>query len=83
MRRLNPKSEPVSQKEITLTEKHLFRESDPEYRELDTLTFVLKTLSGQKIHSSASMRKLVLIERANGYLKETRIRQFLPTQITL
>ncbi len=42
--------------------------------------FVLKTLSGQKIHNSASMRKLVLIERANGYLKETRIRQFLATQ---
>ena len=42
--------------------------------------FVLKTLSGQKIHNSASMRKLVLVERANGYLKETRIRQFLATQ---
>ncbi len=38
MRRLNPKSEPVSQEEITLTEKHLFRENDPEYQELDDLT---------------------------------------------
>ncbi len=42
--------------------------------------FGLKTLSGQKIHNSASIRKLVLIERADGYLKETEVRQFLATQ---
>ena len=43
-------------------------------------SFVLKTLSGQRIHNSASIRKLVLIERADGYLKETEVRQFLAIQ---
>ena len=42
--------------------------------------FVLKTIFGETIHKSASMRKLTLLERADGYIKETAIRQFLPVQ---
>ena len=51
MRRLNPKSEPVNQEEITLTEKHLFRESDPEYQELDDLTFKSKNLYNATLYA--------------------------------
>ncbi len=43
--------------------------------------FVLKTIFGETIHKSASMRKLTLLERADGYIKETEVRQFLATQI--
>ena len=42
--------------------------------------FVLKTICGETIHKSASMRKLTLLERADGYIKETEARQFLPVQ---
>ena len=42
--------------------------------------FVLKTIFGETIHKSASTRKLTLLERADGYIKETEARQFLPTQ---
>ena len=42
--------------------------------------FVLKTIFGETIHKSASTRKLTLLERADGYTKETEARQFLPTQ---
>ena len=42
--------------------------------------FVLKTIFGETIHKSASMRKLTLLERADGYIKETEVRQFLPAQ---
>ena len=42
--------------------------------------FTLTTFWGQKIKDGASMKKLVLVERAKGYIQETAIRQFLPTQ---
>ncbi len=44
MRRMNPKSRPKQEKSITRIEKHLFRVSDPEYKELDELTFKSKNL---------------------------------------
>lgn len=44
MRRMNPKGRPKQEKSITRIEKHLFRVSDPEYKELDELTFKSKNL---------------------------------------
>ncbi len=40
--------------------------------------FDLRKLDGTKIHPSASYKKLELLEARNNYLKEERIRQFLP-----
>ena len=40
--------------------------------------FDLRKLDGTKIHPSASYKKLELLETRNNYLKEERIRQFLP-----
>ena len=42
--------------------------------------FDLRKLDGTKIHLSASYKKLELLEARNNYLKEERIRQFLPRQ---
>ncbi|MBF0578211.1 HNH endonuclease [Erysipelotrichaceae bacterium RD49] len=42
--------------------------------------FTLKTFWGQKIKDGASMKKLILVERTSGYMKETATRQFLATQ---
>ena len=41
--------------------------------------FDLRKLDGTKIYPSASYRKLELLQARNNYLKEERIRQFLPT----
>ena len=40
--------------------------------------FDLRKLDGTKIHPSASYKKLELLEARKNYLKEERIRQFLP-----
>lgn len=51
MRRMNSKSKPAGVKEITLTERHLFRENDPEYKELDELTFKSKNLYNAALYA--------------------------------
>ena len=40
--------------------------------------FDLRKLDGTKVHPSACYKKLELLEARNNYLKEERIRQFLP-----
>ncbi|MBF0580258.1 hypothetical protein IM774_10855 [Erysipelotrichaceae bacterium RD49] len=42
--------------------------------------FTLKTFWGQKIKDGASMKKLILVERTSGYMKQIANRQFLATQ---
>lgn len=48
---MNPKSKSKRTKTITLTEKHLFRPGDPEYKELDKLAFKSKNLFNATLYS--------------------------------
>ena len=41
--------------------------------------FLLKKLDGTRVHASAKAKDLKLIEESRGYIKERRVRQFLPT----
>lgn len=51
MRNLNPKSKPAKTQTVTLVEKHLIREDDPYYHELDELTFKSKNLYNATLYA--------------------------------